>query len=316
MSPSSSLHTTVLDQRGFIFVLPHLGLPDLGGEWRILKAAVGTKAEALDPLFNDKALQTPLRHEGSPEDTAPIAIELEGALWILCLLKPKSASPTAGPPEFYSVKVKRFFPDALNVPRRQLPSDCDWVFFPMSVYHDQIAEWTSPSTDEQSPRGYVFEAGPASEAKALKKKEEDKEKKKNSKPGRELTEWETLSGNFLNDDWCRAVKIDTMLEQADRGNLSLGNDPDGLSMRIRVHPAEDHEYRSLDYCILSKAEEEKGGAIAAEKWKPLPPGAAKPGAERHWVNIGRVGKGKRPFSKEEWPPAPVAREGGSDAAKG
>lgn len=296
MTPSSSSHTAVMDQRGFIFALPHLGLPEPEGEWCHLKAAIATTAEALDLLLNDTALQAPLRCEGEVR----FPIEFEGALWLLALPEPQSISATVGAPEFFTVKVKRLFPDALEVPRREAPPGCDWAFIPMFVYKDLVGKKKSVHL--------IFAAGTAMQAKALTQEKSNKKKNKGSsskKVDQKITKSDVFSGNIFNEEWRRAVTINTMIEETQRGDHI--DDSSQLSVTLRVHPADDHDYRSIDYAVVvvSKGDEGEGSTEGEKSWKPLPAGALKPGADRFFVNMVREANGKMPLSKEEWAPGLV-----------
>ena len=61
--------------------------------------------------------------------------------------------------------------------------------------------------------------------------------------------------------------------------------------------------------------EENRDSVAEDRWKPLPPEASKPGGERQFVNVHRRMVGKKPFSKDEWPPAPVKKQKRSTGGK-
>lgn len=112
----------MLDERGFIFTLPRLGLPDPRlCEPVLVKAAIGPRAAALDLLFNSSAtssaaLQT--RREGHISETGLVDIECRGSLWILPLLKPASnkRNKSNAEVEVFNINVKRlapsFMPDA------------------------------------------------------------------------------------------------------------------------------------------------------------------------------------------------------------
>lgn len=290
MTPSSS-STTVVDERGFIFKLPHLGLPDPTGEWVLVKAAIGTKAAALDRLVNDSSLKAPLREE--EDDCEMTAFDFQGALWALPLLKPP-ASPNA-PPQFFSLKVRRMFPDAMEFPRTKVPDHFDWVFYPMSVYEEQVRENASPSKESGNDKpGYVvFQGGTAAQAKL-----DHEKKKKRRDPNKEISEWQAFSNSIFEDDWAAATQLSAMLEAAKLGDPAAVGAPQ-LTFRLRIHPAPDKDYRSMDYAIC-RTDEPSDAKLPEERWKHLPPEATKPGAQRHFVNLCRKGTPHQPFTKEEW----------------
>lgn len=297
--PSSSSRRTIIDNRGFAFVFPHLGLPDPAGEWVLLKAAIGFNEEILTPLVNSDILETPLRHTDG--QTSLVAIDFEGALWVLPLLKPRG-SPGAAP-EFFTIKARRQTPGWLSAERPELPGRSDWIFLPMEAYAKQKREFASlarsaPQGQQARSPFYVIDCGTAADTRPEKKA---KERKKAEKP---MTEEEVLMGcQIFRDDWCREVYAELMREAAQKGDPSSVS-PTGLKFRLRVHPAKNDDFRSLDYVVCGK-DEDVGTSIAEERWLPLSPHATRPDAQRHSVNLLRRSAGKKTFSREEWPPTPT-----------
>lgn len=277
-----------------MFKLPHLGLPDPTGELVLVKAAIGTKAAALDRLVNDPTFKTPLRLE--EDDCGMTGFDFQGALWALPLLKP-AASPNA-PPEFFSVKVRRMFPDAYDFPRTKLPDHFDWVFYPMSVYKG-LQNQSSAKDEQEELGGFLFQGGRASEARDAAKQTK---KKKQRNPNEEISELEALSMDIFEESWWEGVQLQAMLEEFKLGNRSPKS-PADLTIRVRVHPTPNDDYRGLDYAIC-RADDPSDAKPPEERWKPMPPEATKPGGERYHVNLCRKSKGHKPFTKEEWDQMP------------
>lgn len=293
--PSLFSHQYLMDERGFAFVLPHLGLPDPAGEWAIVPAAIGLRQDVLERLVHDNALHfSVIRGGGS--DTALVPAIFQGALWILPLFKPASPSPAA-PPEFFYAKAWRLLPDTLaGVEGRpnELEYTCDWVVYSMTSYTDQMEANSSAATSTQSQhqgqsfRTYRIECGPAWYAKFQAQ--------------HALLEDDVLEGdNIFKEEWCKQTFLERSAAHRDSGHSS-DLDARELRIRVRVRPAKGNDFTSLDYAIVGKGN--ASPSLSDEDWLPVPSYATKPQAMRHAVNIARRGAGKSVFSEEEWPPTP------------
>lgn len=192
----SSSQKSVMDSRGYLFLLPPLGLPDPTDEWVQVKAAIGTKQGALHRLVHDKSLKTPLRHKQAGTVLMPIDVK-DGTL-ILPFFKPASEDPSS-PPEYFSTHARyvpsgQYCDDGMYTQSR-LPDDINWVIYPMALYEDMaptfaaIAAGVPPEQRKRKPRSaeYKLEVGTA--ARALDwKKEEPEERENVRRSGRKVSD--------------------------------------------------------------------------------------------------------------------------------
>lgn len=126
-----------MDERGFVFLLPNVGLPDpsADGDWVSIKAAIGPKEESLCRLNGDQELELPVRQK--EHDTVLMPIGLERSILILPLVKPTSSSPNA-PAEYFTVMAKhtRIGKNARVHAQSKLLPGANFVIYPMVVYED------------------------------------------------------------------------------------------------------------------------------------------------------------------------------------
>lgn len=114
-------HQAAMDERGYIFVLPSLGLVDPAGEWVSVKAAITTSAQQRASLaLQDPTLNGPSRYH-SGEYTI-VEAEYEGAVWFLPILQ-QSEAAAAEDPDVFAVQAQRVPLDAaLNIDRIKIPN--------------------------------------------------------------------------------------------------------------------------------------------------------------------------------------------------
>lgn len=301
MASSSS---SSVDDRGFFFVLPQLGLPDPGGEKVEVKAAIGIKEEVLLPLFQSNINDLPLR---AYDDNATLTgLDYRGSAWLFPLVQPPSLP---SPPQFFKVLAKRVLPQTLPTQRNKLIAEAEWVRIPIKVYTRQMrAERSNFKPSEESAseleRYHLLEWGKFAELTPdltpLDEREEVVEG--------EMTEWDVLMDkSTLTKEWTQETYFRKMREAAQRGESI---DITTLKIRTRIHPAEDNDFRSIDYIVVTQEETIKymaaGKGFPEERWEHLPLEAMKPGAYRVSVNIHRLDAGMKAFSREEWPPAPLS----------
>lgn len=301
MSPSSS---SAVDKRGFFFVLPPLGLPDPGGQWCVLKAAIGVKKDVLLPLIQRDIQALPLREKGDEDGLH--AVDCRGAAWVFPLIKP-SSSPRAA--ELFKVFVKRLPPREVDALRVKLPPACDWLRLPIETYAQQRQmdeQNSTPAPAQNLPElnGYhLVQWGTTAELTPDQTPWWEREEKVEG----EMSEWDVLMRkNMFKEEWYEQVYAEKLREEAQRGKAIDGAT---LRVRTRIHPAKNDDFRSLDYIVVTESEVIQHTAantpFPEHRWKPLPLNAMKPGAYRQNINIVRRDAGKRIFSREEWPPAPV-----------
>lgn len=293
-SPTSSPLRPHMDERGYLFVLPHLGLPDPAGEWHTVKAAVGRKRDIVDLVVNPASYQTPLRAEVAWDDMAVMPVTLRGCFWVLFLLKPTDPSDTAGP-EFFSLKLKRGPASRNTIPQPTLPDATEWVFVPKSIFDEQMAAvgpTSSPSTQQALSHKASPTIGGGTAEHVRKWQAYDRKAKQ------DVTDVEAIHGDILDSDWRVPVLKQTLLEAAKRGDYSKATTEE-LTITIRLHPAPGGDFRSIDYAVRA-SDEPKNATVPEEMWKPLPPHATRPDGDRKFVNVRRVAVGKAAFSKEEW----------------
>lgn len=183
----------------------------------------------------------------------------------------------------------------------------------MEAYEAQIAEKTCSSGGDPQHlqcghRRYfvAIDAGTAAQAqaKAQTKKEQQKkpaeEEEDEAEQLAKIMAATTLTSDMYDPAWLHALKLSTMLDEANNGNpLAAVHDTQRLKLRLRIHPAEDDEYKSIDYMVRRQDEKEEV-PVGEEKWKTLPGEATKGGVQRLFVNMHRRRKGKRALSEEEW----------------
>lgn len=268
-------------------MLPRLGLPDPAGEWHTVKAAIGKKADVVDLVVNP-SIQTPLHPEVPFNDTAVVGVEFQGAFWVLFLLKPKSFSPTA-PPEFFTVKLKRG-PAAGRLPiSASLKDDIDWIFWPMSAFEEQMNAVASPASAAKMVLRPLYGCGRAADVKRWQDYE--------SRARRDVSKQEARERDIIDADWDVALHGETVLTAVSQGDESLSSGRELVTL-IRIHPAPDGDFRSIDYVVHCRSE--AVASISEHRWKPLPPQATRPDGDRKFVNLYRAAAGKKRFNKEEW----------------
>lgn len=134
---------TLVDQRGYIFLFPSLGLPDLDskGTFHLIRVVIGTEATAKKLLYDNK-VEAPRRY--AREGYAMFDLLYEGAVWIMPLV---AAEKDAKETEVFSLLVQRLHPKIVPDPGRIKTRDgCS--FF--SLFHPQgLAHFQPPLSPEK-----------------------------------------------------------------------------------------------------------------------------------------------------------------------
>lgn len=304
--------TAVIDERGYFFALPSLGLPDPAGEWVTIKGAVGIEQQAL-PLVLNSSSTTTARMRSPGVDDKVMDVEYQGALWLLPLVAPRGKPND--PPEVFNVRVQRFLPSVAPDPaRRKLDDNLTWVcLMPTEGMTAYLASLSTPAScpagktegEHSSPAGSTpSTSGPApsppttSRPKLFMQTQVRQEEEGKGRKGSD--KWEDWAGESLDEGWCRSVMLKA-LKEFSQSDPSVSAKP--VTILLREHPAWNGDFRSLDYTVV-RVDEDASGSFGEHRWTPLPPGACKPGAERRLVNMAREKVRMRPFGEDEWPPGP------------
>lgn len=110
---------TVVNERGYAFVLPSLGLPKPLGELVVVQAAIGPKDLGAPAFFYDASKKDERRYPS--EGCNALQVEHERAIWTLPLLPPTKNLPTI---ETFTLQVRRDSPVMMSVkPRLQVPDN-------------------------------------------------------------------------------------------------------------------------------------------------------------------------------------------------
>lgn len=119
-----SRRQTVIDQRGYIFLFPSLGLPNLNpkGEFHLIRVAIGTEAQAKRLLYDSK-VEAPRRY--ACDRYALFDIVYEGAVWIMPLV---AAEKDPSQTEIFTLLVQRIHPQIVPEPGRNRLPDGHAIF--------------------------------------------------------------------------------------------------------------------------------------------------------------------------------------------
>lgn len=176
-----------------------------------------------------------------------------------------------------------------------------------SMPTDSSASFAAAPTAAASSSAAAASSNGSTKAKKKKKKAK-KQQEQQSAPEEqeeEISQFQAAMGDIFRPDWVKGIYIQKQHEGMQASPPVILKDGD-INIQMRIHPADDGDFRSLDYVVRCSGQADNE-EVPEDEWKPLPQHATKPGAQRHYVNTMRVSRGKRPFSKEEWPPAPAAR---------
>lgn len=95
-------HQTLIDERGYHFQFPMLGLPDRAGEWFEARMVIARK-DIDDPCYLFAGpMEAPLRYASA--DCGAMQVESNGTVYIIPLVAPQQPYPAT---ELFSIKVRR-----------------------------------------------------------------------------------------------------------------------------------------------------------------------------------------------------------------
>lgn len=309
---------TLVDQRGYVFSLPTLGLPDPAGEWISIGAAIGTKEKAID-FVRRGAFNEPRRYACDRE--ALVVVEFEGAAWILPFCAPQTRTTLTA--ESFTLKVRRLpLIDASEYSRIKLPDGLAlWCathpkglsfFEPPEYLRNKYSTASRPpiEADEQTFWHNIFTSpqqgavGPKPLASGLLKVDWSSKLHSTSHPAA----WQTCKDKRvdpvpMNWDYSPLEAFEPAWQN--ESLLQAINEARKLSKSPKIdHPA-----------LAVKAKTYKGGAEIAflwaptfgekapepreDQWRPIPTRAWKKGHELRFVNQVRVNYGLTPIKQDE-----------------
>lgn len=289
----ASISQTAIDAHGYCFQLPRMGLPDVGGGWTPLRAAVGPMEACYEQLF--------VRHIAAPfrryNDVPSQAMDLEYDGWFLVLpLLPSRAPP--GEVDLFTVLVRRDrkssapaeqtvarIPDGVYaIFARHSPQKIDCLVEPEADSDPSYMETTELLRICRDPTPSQCESVLQDRPKWAESGESDKA----------YQAWPAIHTSLVNKDW---------LSQVHREVTAAGlGEPDAALIekfyKFRPRQAPDQEGRGLEYALCRR---EDKYPPPDEAWKPVPLDAFPLEYMRCGVNLYRLAAGKRLLTKEEWP---------------
>lgn len=322
-----STTSAAIDERGFLFHLPKLGLSDPAGppKWARIFVAYGTKAECFahkDP----QPKEAPLRNCSGK--TKIFEVEIDGIVWYL----PTWLHPTdENAAEVFSLNVQ-LLPVSAAPPseRAKVPDHMAFVF--MSRMGSQLAlEFGSFEHEEERPKlsdeeylktlteglgltGLCLEGvklfrrcseTTSEQREALplpKSRTEGEEQAKARAPAKDTAHklWYAMLPLSISKGWQKKIQQDRVAA----GLRAPGHfNPDELGFRIRISPEEYENWRGFDYALID--ENDHPSAEEAD-WLPLPEEAFDPKWVRTGVNLMRYAVYRDLFTKDDWPPWPAS----------
>lgn len=295
--PVHSRPQNFVDERGYAFMLPELGLPNPSGEWHMIQAAVGPKGLGTPAYFYDASKKDPRRY-ASPS-CGLLEVESEGALWILPIVTPLKTLPAI---ESFHVKARRVRLDTVPKKERlQFPDNVEaFVVYEedpaAGETHDNAAAATSSraATATEADEDTFWEHSLTSVFSPERKKGRYEVGMRQSKHTEEESKarlkWLEAPDQALDQTWCQQQMLQAFQEAEltkVRGasfspGFSLQAVPCGQSVRF-------------EYAITTR----KGHPAQPHDWRPLPSRAFKPGKELIFVNQARQRLGKRAYTQQE-----------------
>lgn len=274
-------HQHVIDNRGFFFVLPKLGLPDPGSGWVTVMAAVGVVTNG-DRIV--KQLQGPIKglEERKPAENCEfLSVDFQGGTWLLPKVAPQS-SPSIET-EIFAVKVKRSgsgFPQ--DHTRLKLADDQNVVCIPgpadFSARRKAFAKLKEDHKDlYNEAMAWVRRPSPLVASSSSSSQRQPTAAELDIERG--FSDWEVVSGSSFTPEFTRAMRA-----------------VHGEDIRITqgILPDPKGDIRGLTYAVRQKGDT---SPIREEEWKHLPANAMVPGLQRYHVNLVRrmlAGKGPLP----------------------
>lgn len=309
-APRLASSQTIVDERGWSFQLPALGIPDPAGEWTPIRAAIG-KREACNSLLLDRGTRAPLRHLKGEYTVKEI--EYEDAVWILPLLPSEGLDQE---PYIFTVNVHRVRVSAApETPRLKISIPVRIVFYnpvaqrlecnpdflglgdPAALAESELLRiCIDPSPSQCNPATFATTLyGNMSNLTAAERKKRISEER-----DRAHEALSAMSNDAVSEGWLREIYQDAVAAGLRRSPVFNEDRP---IFKVRVSHEPDRDVRGLDYALV--ADDEDFTAPKGGNWLPVPPHAFTPEYVRAVVNLFRSGVGKRLFSKAEWPPPPT-----------
>lgn len=257
----------VIDGKGYRFTLPPLGFPDPEGDYATVEVSITDKYfHLLTPLptYSAQRSEPRLRCPSGEYDTTEVCHA--GAIWYLPVLQPQGTSV----PETFRVRVRRL---PAGGTASQATAGGSNFYFQSSVPMGNVLKDSLKKDDRPDVRRrYVRRDGSdedSSDSEDLSKKFDDE------------GEWKDIERDSFDPSW---------LDEA-------FSDGAPTAIILRAHPAERHDFKSLDYATDKWA---FATHIPETAWKPLPAHAMRKGAQRQYVNAARKFHKEAPISSEEW----------------
>lgn len=314
--PSSS--KSVVDERGYVFCLPTLGMPDPAGEWVSIKVAMGTKEKAIS-LLNEGGYDAPRRFACNRYKI--VAVDYESAVWILPFCAPeKKAKDT----ETFTLKVRRLPPaDIPGASRLKVPDGLGmWsAFHPGGLNALQLTkeELRAKNSKASKPPTEADEKAFWSTDCASLTQDKDKPKtlspslfsikwaklstsahplgwpsNKSKKDAPRSTGWQHSPAEAFEDAWCTEAMAQAFIEAVQSSTpVSFV----GPGIELQAHA----ETGSNDVIVFEYAFSfgEEAPPSRKDQWKRVPTRAWKPGYELKFVNQVRESYGKKPIKENQ-----------------
>lgn len=314
---ASSTRQTLIDERGYVFLFPSLGIPDPKGEWISLRAAIGTQ-DVATPILENPDTQAPLRFPTGQEHV--IDLEQDGVVWQLPCLKPETIYKD---PEIFTVRVRRF-PLATAPPnpqRLQAPPGKNSICLipPPKRLNLKVITGPGPEFDsifsEAKKKGkYDFIHSSSAKKKGRKNRratldsdtddtagEEGsgaEEQEKKIEDWSKKIQWSGREGQskliIFDPQYLQTILMDFFIEALRTNTMKQGEGP---KVKLRARPCAGDDFKDLDYAIRPKGDNRP---VKEEEWKLLPYHGAKGGVHLYCLNLARKHVGKKEWSKEEW----------------
>lgn len=303
MTPS---HQTVVNEEGFFFQLPKLGLNEPAVGWATMKAGIGTK-EAVSALIDANA-PTPLR---TPEgEHRVMEIEWQGYVWFLPFLNNPPHKPQPSP-DVFTINVRRALKATVSngVQRREIDMGPEYRnFFLVDPNPDKgnAPEWPPLPTakDASWEKSKLIQTclnpGPEhckEKSKVHGQKVEEKvgEAKERKQMEKAWKRWAAMQLDEVNEEWLREVHRSAVAAGMRKKTSAFKKDEP--LVRLRPHAAPFFEVTQLEYAIC-----DSDGAVSDNaNWKALPANAYSQDFVRCTINLVRLECRKRLFARAEWP---------------
>lgn len=193
VAPASN-HHFIIDQRGYVFRFPSLGLPDPNGEWIIIRAAIGPRDKAFAKVKND-GIEPPMRYPH--QNCGMMDIVYENAIWVTPLVAPHQVSGNGT--EVFLLKTRRL---PLSPGRYGAPTRLDDGQEMCHVVHPRgMAEFEASSRATLSDDQAFWRKTLASLASSTGK-EDQSEEEQNEEEGGE-------GGRKLNADFINGLRVES-----------------------------------------------------------------------------------------------------------